>query len=521
MNRITNFINRYWIILAITIAGTALRFYNLTKISLWHDEAFSALLIKYSWSEMVYRIGLDVHPPMYYFFLRIWHYIFGWSLFSLRSMSVLFGVATILAVYVFVKRFFNSTQAALMAAALVALNPFQIQYVTEARMYTMGAFFAVLACYFLARALEATKLYYQKSSPAIRPDKKQLAMYHAGFIVSSSILIYTHYYLLFTVAGLGLSGMLYLWLNFRWDVRKYIYLFLSGVAILVSFLPWYKVFLFQYKQVGAGYWIPPMNLWSIPSTLYDLVIRIGAPNEIIMVLVTLLVLTVLWKVFRNYSQDEKWLVYASFLAPFGGSILFLILAKLQGQSSSVYLVRYFLFASPFLLILTALWLHRLKISGLKRLFLISLLAANIFAIFYYWQGLDLNAPNKTGMAGLAEFTNANVEPNHKIFVATSFEFFNYKYYNKSAVRPLLYTNGALTKDMSHVAGTAILTDEDLVLNFADAVKPGNTVWLIWTNAFGGSEPTVPPNWEQTDEHGYADVRPYPGTWVIVTQYKVK
>ena len=107
MNIVSKFLKAKWLIISMVVFGLLLRLYNLTKISLWHDEAFSALLIKYSWGEMMYRIGLDVHPPMYYIFLRVWHYVVGYSLFSLRLFSVFFGVATIVMVYVFTKRFFK------------------------------------------------------------------------------------------------------------------------------------------------------------------------------------------------------------------------------------------------------------------------------------------------------------------------------------------------------------------------------------------------------------------------------
>ncbi|HMQ02066.1 MAG TPA: glycosyltransferase family 39 protein, partial [Candidatus Doudnabacteria bacterium] len=229
MQSILNFLNKYWILILILVGGLGLRLHNLTKISLWHDEAFSALLIKYPWGEMTYRIGLDVHPPLYYYFLRIWHYAFGHSLFSLRLMSVMFGVGTILVCYAFVKRFFGSTRAALIAAALVAANQFQIQYVTEARMYTMGAFFAILAAYLLGLALNATKNYYINGS-GMRPTKLKLFLFYLGFTLAGSALMYTHYYLLFSVAALGLYGMLYLWLTFRWQIKRYIWLILSAIG---------------------------------------------------------------------------------------------------------------------------------------------------------------------------------------------------------------------------------------------------------------------------------------------------
>ncbi|MEK7075360.1 MAG: glycosyltransferase family 39 protein, partial [Patescibacteria group bacterium] len=128
----------YVLLGSIILVAALLRLFNLTAISLWHDEAFSALLVNYSWQEMFYRIGLDVHPPFYYVILRLWSDLFGHSLFALRGFSVFFGIATIWAVYGFIKIAFKKESLALATALLLAVNPFQIQYVTEARMYTLG-----------------------------------------------------------------------------------------------------------------------------------------------------------------------------------------------------------------------------------------------------------------------------------------------------------------------------------------------------------------------------------------------
>ncbi len=166
----------------------------------------------------------------------------------------------------------------------------------------------------------------------------------------------------------------------------------------------------------------------------------------------------------------------------------------------------------------ALFLAKFRIRQIAILFTMALVAANIYSVWNYWQ---LTEPqNRPGMAALSDFLNANVEPNHKIYVGSSFQFFNYKYYNKTGVRPLLFTNGSYTKDLPHYAGTAILTDEDLVQNFSENTQSGDTVWLIWTNGFGGSKPEVPSNWVQIDEKSQAEVRPYVGTWVYATEYKV-
>lgn len=501
MKKFLNFFKQEWQLLLIALGGLLVRLWHLTSISLWHDEAFSALLIKYNWGEMMYRIGLDVHPPMYYIFLRIWADIFGHSLFSLRGMSVLFGVATVIAVYYFVNYTFGNRRAALIAALLVAFNPFQVQYVTEARMYTMGAFFAVVGAHALVAALRTKKFWY-----------------YFWFVIFSSIMMYTHYYLLFTVAALGLYGLWYHMRENKFSLLKYWPIVVSGIAILVLFAPWLKVFIFQFQQVGAGYWIPPMDLWSIPSTLYSMAIDIAQPAHWILIIVTLITLLITVRVIRKYNQPEKWLILANFIAPFLGAILFLILAKIRHQDSSVYLVRYFIFCSTFYLIMIALFLETAKFKIGRRIGVTLLVLLNIFAIWYFWA--DLKVAEKPGMAAAAKFLQANVEPNQKLYVGSSFEFFNYKYYNQTSVRPLLFTDNHHVHDLPHYAGTAILTEDDLVLNFKDSTHSGDTVWLLWTNGFGGSKPQVPSNWTQVDEHGFAEVRPYVGTWIVVTEYKV-
>ena len=152
---------KYIPLILILLLGALLRFYHNLDISLWHDEAFSALMIRYPWQEMLMRLGLDVHPPAYYIGLRLWHYIFGDTLLSLRGFSIFFGVGTIWASWLFCRQAFKSEKAALWAALLIAINPFQIlHFATEARMYTFGAFFALLAGYFLVKALHLhTRLY--------------------------------------------------------------------------------------------------------------------------------------------------------------------------------------------------------------------------------------------------------------------------------------------------------------------------------------------------------------------------
>jgi hypothetical protein len=310
--------------------------------------------------------------------------------------------------------------------------------------------------------------------------------------------------------------------------KKFVPLLLSFIVIAASFLPWLKTFLFQYRQVQAGYWIQKMDRFSIPSTFWDMLLGFArdtskSSTQIMLVMVTLFSLFLFYRFLKKTEGFHKWLVALAVAAPFCGAVLFAVLAKLKGSDSSVYLDRYFLFASVYYSIALAVWLKEIKIKWLSVSLFLIYCTLNFVAFAHYWQRLDVGS--KPGMSGAAKYLESNVEPKHHVFVGTSYEFFNYKYYASAIsiipTRPLLFTGGrSRAGEMSHVEGVALLADADLVPNFSTAVHSQETVWLIWTYAFGSNKPETPNNWVKVDEREYPDVRPYPGASVYVTEYKV-
>ena len=539
-----------YIILAI---GLALRFYHNLDISIWHDEAFSALMIRYPWGEMFHRLGLDVHPPMYYIFLRLWHYVFGDSVLSLRGMSVFFGTGTIWAAWMFVREAFKNEKIALWAALLVAINPFGLRFALEARMYTMGAFFAVLAGYFLVRALNTQKLVYETGAqnmpnlPGIIQGGKTVFWNYLGFALSTARIINSHYYLFFTAAALGFYGLLYLFVHHLGSWKKYIPLLSSFIVIGLSFLPWLKTFLFQLRQVEAGYWIDKMTIWSIPSTFWDMLLGFSRDTnnpttQIWLIVVLLFCLWIVYRFLKNSDSKHKWLVVFAIMAPFIGAILFYLknvhcafrspfdffASPSYCSGTSIYLDRYFLFAGVYFSLAVAVWLKEIKIQWLSSSLFVIYIILNLAAFGNYWKSMDVL--NKPGMNALAKELSTNAESSgHHVFVGTSFEFFNLKYYLEtyyrlpSGVRPLLYTGGrGKASEISHVEGVSLLTDADLLPEYNQNVHPADTVWVIWTNAFGSKKPeNLPLNWTQIGEDkGFADVKPFNGAYIYLSEYKV-
>ena len=516
-----------FLLAAITI-GTVLRLYHFTSAGIWHDEAFSGLLIQLPWKEMLTRIGLDVHPPAYYVVLRLWSDIFGVGVASLRGFSLFFGVMTIVLSWALARSLDRSnTSFATITAFFVATSLFQIQYVSEARMYTFGAFLAVFGTLCLVKVLkwETTSL-----------PEGSVFWWYAGFVISSLLMMYTHYYLLFTVAALVVYGKLVLFNNFRWGLRKYKNWSIACLVIILLYLPWLKTFLFQFKQVSADYWIPQMDRWSIPTTIWRLVIGSAIdPHKLtsatLLVISCIVMISLMGWLVVKYRHQRSLIIIIAFLAPFLGSLTYLLLGYLRChlgggagcKINSVYLERYFLYSSSFALIILA-WFISTRGTLTRKVLALSFVLLNLALWHKFWKDLDIS--KKPGMGAAAMLLHSNVQPGDHVIVASSFEFFNLRYYTtldhtSLQTNPYLYTPGIKTvSDLPHYSGTALLSDEDLVHEFNRDTKLGDTVWVIWTTGFGGSKPTPPSNWTQTNEWGYEDVRPYAGTWVVVTQYKV-
>ncbi len=501
-------------LLTILIIATVLRLYNLTAISLWHDEAFSALLIKYNLSEMMYRISLDVHPPFYYLVLRCWDLFFGNSLFSIRMFSVLFGVLIVLGTYLLVKEIFKNNRLALFACLIVAVNPFQIQYASEARMYTLGTFLIIFSSYFLLKAIYSVKILNEGENIYSRLLINNKKVWWLLYILFASAAMYTHYYVFFSIFAQAIFVLYIILRESKFNISAFIknkifyYSILAYSLIALLYLPWLRTFLKQTGQVQENYWIPAMNFWSIPNTFWKMTFELPInflKIEYILVILMIIISAVIISVLKKKKQPAKWLIFFSLIIPFA-------IASIFSLKTSVYLDRYFIFVSAFYLIFIALGIFLIKNKFIKAVIAAIIILGCLYGFVHNWESLDIK--NKSGMAGAAVYLNQEVTQEDKIFVGSSFVYFTFRYYNQTSISPKLYAPG----ELSHFSGTALLSDEDIIKNFQEAEK-GEIVWLINTTGFGNFQPEVPSNWVKLEEKSFQDAYDYRG-WIIVSKYKI-
>lgn len=229
-------------------------FFNLAQTYLtrgfWGDEAWTSLISQLPYLQMLKTTAADFHPPAYYTIVETVYKFFPPTEIVTRSISIFFFLATIYLVYLLAYRF-KGQSFGLLSAAVVAVNPVFFRYAFEARNYTLFAFAATGSVYFLLRLSEK----FTRKSAIL-------------FVLFSTLGIYTHYYMFFTIAAEGLYVLLF-------DRKILVKTLGLGVICGALYLPWIPFLAKQVTSAGASYWIGAINI----RTHYEALLRILAGEE--------------------------------------------------------------------------------------------------------------------------------------------------------------------------------------------------------------------------------------------------
>jgi hypothetical protein len=185
----------------VVVAGAALRFSTLDLQSFWVDEGATVHLLRRDFGGLLDGIPVtEKTPPLYYVLAWLWTRVFGTGEVGVRSLSAVFGVLTIPVAYALARELV-SERAALVTAALVAVNPLLVWYSQEARAYALLVLLAGLATLYCVRG---------------RP------LLWGAF---SALALATHYFAAFVIAPLAL------WMILRHPDRRRA---LGGTALIAA-----------------------------------------------------------------------------------------------------------------------------------------------------------------------------------------------------------------------------------------------------------------------------------------------
>jgi len=252
-----------WVLVVLTLVAFGVRAGSLTAQSLWRDEVdalcyayeFPHLLLQVlapqragdlttpcacppppvsaDWAEgdtrqrAVGLVGAMIRQngPLYYFLLRGWVALTGYTEYAMRYFSLLFGVLCVPLTAVLGKRVLGRWGPGNIAAGLMALAPYMVWYGQEVKMYTLVPFLVLLGLYGLRRAMDEGGIWW------------------AVQVIATTVLFYTH------IWGALLIAVQALWLLLAWPRwRRRWRGALVGMALLT--LPYL-----------------PLALWQLPAAL--------------------------------------------------------------------------------------------------------------------------------------------------------------------------------------------------------------------------------------------------------------
>ena len=464
----------------IVAAGALLRVHELGSESVWLDEAFSIKLSQHQPAGIIEETSKDVHPPLYYFALHYWMLLFGDSEAGTRLLSALFGVLAVVATYKITAHLFGPATA-LVAAALLALSRFHLEFSQEARMYTLLGLLALLSMYFFVKLVEG------RGGAAF-----------ALYVAASTLMMYTQVYSVFILAAQNLFVLALLFAS-RETFRRVLWRWILAQLILVLlFLPWLSVLAQQVSHVQKGFWIPRLPARFMFTTL----VMYAGSYVLSGILFTLAALAFLPR-WRRKSADAESAPAATPDGPLDEplkiSLLLLwlscsiVLPFLVSQfASPIFLPKYTIAALPAFLILAARGLSRLRFHQLRALALLLVVFFSVGVLKNYFAALKKD-PWREAVASFGQ----RAKPGDLVLFNQASGQYPFDYYAK--------TGGLDERPFPDFKSE--LTAENLPALLKEEVKDRARVWLVVSHP-SELTPLIP---QQLKEwYGAATEITYPG-----------
>jgi len=436
----------YAVLLGILLAHVALCFHAIAAKTFWFDEGVSigiARLDFYNFLRILWR--REGNMSLYYLALRLWLH-FGSSPAFVRSLSVIFSVGAVAAIYFLGQKLFNST-IGLIASVLLAFNAWELRYAQEARSYTMMVFLGTLSTLFFVKYIESSS---QRDS--------------RFYIVTSALAVYAHFYsaLLFAAH--------WMWLRLRDRQRASAELRCTWSRIAIVAAP-VAIFI---AATGAG----PLNWVQRPgvTVLWKFVLDICGNGGPLLVAAYALLCLAAFLGARDPAQTWNLRLLALWFAAPIAIILVLSIAR------PLFVPRYFFLCLPALCLLAANGLTRLKTPLLAPALVLFIGLSLRGDLSYYRNDFDIK---RDDWRAATEYLRVNASANDAIMFHVAMARMPYEYYKSldrdvSTFPEVVYPN--------HGSG---ITFRDFVErpdydHVAQELSRHTRVWLVVAHATNGT-----------------------------------
>ncbi|HWT40054.1 MAG TPA: glycosyltransferase family 39 protein [Dongiaceae bacterium] len=499
------------LILGLAIFAT-IALFNAPRASLWFDEAFSAYISQFNFLDIARYTASDVHPPLYYWLLKIWTDFFGTSNLGYRSLSVLFGAGAITSAFFLTKKLFGR-MVSWTALLFLVISPMLIRYSDEARMYTLAALIVLLATQALVKATEAKK-------------KRWWVLY--GILVSLGM--WTHYFTAMAWLAHWVWRLTQTWrksatFKANWKAffsKEWVLAYAIAVGL---FLPWLPFMAYQLGVVqGGGFWIGPVGIDTpanyFTNTFYYL--DHGPTQGWLAVILVGVLVTIGLMALRAYRAlartERKWLILVTCLAFVPPLLLFLAsLPPLRSSFVERYMMPAIIVFSIFMAVSLVVGTRRWR-PLFRALPIVAVVGMMIFGItnVYYYGNFNKNTNTHIFSQQVAEEIQKVSKPGEPIVASTPWVFYEITPY-ATANHPVWFIDA----NTQYIYGSLnMLKDNDMhKIKDIDAFKKANPVIWYFGNTADADIPPYQSSWQKIQTVGVQD--PITGdTLYKATEYRV-
>jgi uncharacterized membrane protein len=404
---------RLYLILSL---AAALRLFDLGVAQFWYDEAFTLWVSRLPLSSMLAALAGDVHPPGWYLLTWVMVHLGVRSEFAFRLPSVVLSLAGIWLAWRIAVRLEWPAPATFVALALMAVNPLQIFFGQEARMYAL--FQAEILLCVLAVLERRWKL----------------------LAVASVAALYTHNYALIYLPLVGMMGVCLemvrpvlvgvgefdggpfyhqgTYADSKWttplDACQLRQMAIAIGAAFLAWLPWALVLSGQMSTVAGGYWIQPLTPGELVEVIYILVAGLSMTKEmfIVSMLVVFGALTLtIWRVVAEPQERPARTLALVHLA--AAPISTVALASVVWKP--ILLFRGLIPSAPFMYLLMGWAFTRIRRS--YQVYALALVAPVLLT--GVWAGYVHNPKGKTEYKGVVSQVREQWQPGDVVYHAAS------------------------------------------------------------------------------------------------------
>jgi uncharacterized membrane protein len=333
---------------------------------LWLDEALTVNIARLPIGQIGSALLRDGHPPLYYWALHGWMQIFGAGDLAVRSLSAMFGLATLPLVWILGRRS-GGPRVGTISLVLLAISPYAVRYGTEARMYSLVMLLVAGGGLLLDEVLA-------------RPRWWNVV----GLVLVVGALLWTHYWSIYLIATAG-TALLVLWgrrplerPTLRWAIG-------ALVAGGVLFVPWLPNLLQQARRTGTPWAGPSRPTQVVQTTLAELG---GGGFAEALLLGTLLAMVAVF-VLVGGSRDELEVTPPDPAQRLEPRVLLGVIAMAMGLGTAASYVtasgfapRYASIIVPFAIVVVAAGGQRITPAWLQRTLMAGLVGLSVVAVVH-------------------------------------------------------------------------------------------------------------------------------------------